>query len=93
MNPAGVRKSGALFGQGIYFADYAIRSSTYCRSNDNELIILLCEVALGKSKVVEKIQMNHAKSVQSVFCPGKNRPDPKEDKFIEEGVTIPQGNG
>ena len=54
VNPAGVRKSGALFGQGIYFADYANRSSIYCRSNGNDLVIFLCEVALGKSKVVEK---------------------------------------
>jgi hypothetical protein len=43
--------SGRLFGNGLYFADFFAKASQYCRyySSDNEGMLLLCEVALGKS--------------------------------------------
>jgi len=42
--------SGYMYGKGIYFADMFEKSYGYCRpsTSDNDCLMLLCEVALGK---------------------------------------------
>lgn len=48
--PAEARHSGNMFGDGIYFADVVSKSVNYCRPNinNNIVLVLLCEVALGE---------------------------------------------
>lgn len=45
--------TGCMFGKGIYFADIVSKSANYCMSglNDNTGLLLLCDVALGKSRL------------------------------------------
>ncbi|XP_055324089.1 poly [ADP-ribose] polymerase-like [Sitodiplosis mosellana] len=46
--PPDVIIHGKAFGNGIYFADAVAKSSHYCNtSEENEALLLLCEVALG----------------------------------------------
>lgn len=39
-----------MFGKGLYFANSCSKSANYCHANDsnNQGVLLLCEVALGK---------------------------------------------
>lgn len=45
--------SGYMFGKGVYFADCVTKSANYCYTNrsDNTGLMLLCEVALGKTNI------------------------------------------
>lgn len=42
-----------MFGKGIYFADIVSKSANYCTASlvNNTGLLLLCDVALGKSKL------------------------------------------
>ncbi|KAK6031329.1 Poly(ADP-ribose) polymerase catalytic domain protein, partial [Ostertagia ostertagi] len=44
--------TGYMFGKGVYFADMASKSANYCRvfSDNTDVLMLLCDVALGKVK-------------------------------------------
>lgn len=46
--------TGYMFGKGIYFADVVSKSANYCLPDktNNVGLVLLCEVALGESKVM-----------------------------------------
>ena len=52
--PPEAPKTGYLFGKGVYFADMAGKSAPYCCANlsNNVGLFLVCEVALGKSRVL-----------------------------------------
>ena len=43
--------TGHMFGKGIYFTDVVTKASNYCHASkeNNRGVLLLCEVALGKS--------------------------------------------
>ena len=49
--PPEAPSTGYLFGKGIYFADMAGKSATYCcpEISNNIGLLLLCEVALGET--------------------------------------------
>jgi len=42
--------TGYMFGKGVYFADMVSKSANYCGASreNNEALILLCDVALGE---------------------------------------------
>jgi hypothetical protein len=43
---------GQIFGKGIYFSDFASKATKWCHHNlsNNTGLLLICDVALGKSK-------------------------------------------
>lgn len=50
--PKEAPSTGQMFGKGIYFADIVSKSANYCtRGMDDTSLILLCDVALGKSRI------------------------------------------
>lgn len=52
--PPNVPRNSSYFGDGIYFADVVSKAANYCRTTekDCEGLLLLCEVALGKSQIM-----------------------------------------
>lgn len=50
--PKEAPSTGYMFGKGMYFADIVSKSANYCSQKDNTGLLLLCDVALGKSKSV-----------------------------------------
>lgn len=86
--------NGHMFGKGVYFADMVSKSANYCnRDENNSGLVLLCQVALGKTKACyeknPKIKLeeefNSAKGI------GKTYPNPDETHIREDGVKIPLG--
>merc|ERR1719233_1019026 len=49
--PPGAPVTGYMFGKGVYFADMVTKSANYCCTSqaNSHGVLLLCEVALGKS--------------------------------------------
>ncbi len=87
--------SGYNYGKGIYFADMFGKSAHYCRgvTSHNEVLILLCDVAVGTPNVLEKTDYNAAnlpKGTHSTFGWGTMGPDEKAAKKIGN-VTVPCG--
>ncbi|CAK1553492.1 unnamed protein product [Leptosia nina] len=78
--PSGVHITGAMFGQGIYFADVVSKSSQYIRHTPDhpQGVLLLCEVALGNMKkcVTQEYITSLPEGVHSVWGVGRNHPDP-----------------
>jgi len=86
--------SGYRFGKGIYFADLAQLSSCYCRAyGQSDFLMLLCDVALGKTADVEHdTYMEKApKGTNSTKALGTIEPDPKDRTTTPEGAVIPYG--
>lgn len=57
--PTGARITGAMFGQGIYFADMVTKSANYCRADphyNTTGLMVLSEVALGNTLNLEYAQ-------------------------------------
>lgn len=71
--PPDAPANGYNYGKGLYFADAFAKSMDYCTFNDEGVgLLLLCEVALGNSKVVTEPE-NITKlpdGVHSVKCTG-----------------------
>ncbi|KAI8089183.1 poly polymerase catalytic domain-containing protein [Halteromyces radiatus] len=96
--PPRAQETGAMFGNGIYFADMFCKSVNYSRSTKRPAYatLLLCEVALG-----EECEMNYYydpdlyqpknKGHLSVKGLGRWRPDPINTIYDQYGVKIPLG--
>lgn len=86
--------SGYRFGKGIYFADLAQLSSRYCRAYGRQpFIMLLCDVALGKTADLNRDQfMTKAlPGTDSTKALGTIEPDPAENVVRPDGVVVPCG--
>eukprot|EP00923_Selenidium_pygospionis_P048188 GHVN01083003.1.p1 GENE.GHVN01083003.1~~GHVN01083003.1.p1 ORF type:complete len:1108 (-),score=235.99 GHVN01083003.1:259-3582(-) len=76
--------SGYMFDKGIYFADMVSKSAQYCMasSNNNTAVLILCEVALGKTYRRNQAQSNAGSKAKERDCSscwgiGSTHPDPK----------------
>ena len=88
--------TGYMFGKGVYFADMVSKSANYCHASPdkNEGLLLLCDVALGKSHCLTSANSSISKpptSTYSVMGMGKTCPEPTEFKTTETGCIIPYG--
>jgi ankyrin repeat protein/predicted DNA-binding WGR domain protein len=83
--------TGQLFGKGIYFADTFRKAHSYTEGQTR--ILLLCEVALGKSLELTAPQniTNLTDGNLSVKGVGINTPNPKKDVYIPNGMILPLG--
>ncbi|BFU23989.1 poly(ADP-ribose) polymerase, putative [Entamoeba histolytica] len=86
--------NGYRYGKGLYFANCASKSVSYCTYNgENRGCILFCEVALGKQwetpkdKYMEKPQPG----TDSTYALGMVEPDPKDTITLEDGVKVAKG--
>lgn len=89
--------TGYMFGKGVYFADVFEKSLSYCYDywggTSNDQIMLMCEVACGKSyecttsEYIEKLKpgFNSCKGV------GINQPDYNKMITLPNGVQLPLG--
>eukprot|EP00727_Mastigamoeba_balamuthi_P006585 m51a1_g2547 hypothetical protein (922) ;mRNA; f:294859-298552 len=84
--------SGYRFGKGIYFADCASKSASYCCSG-TEAVLILNEVAVGvpfetpNDMYMEKAQPGS----DSTWALGMTVPDPAQTITIENGIKVPKG--
>uniref|UniRef100_A0A2C9LHP8 Poly [ADP-ribose] polymerase n=1 Tax=Biomphalaria glabrata TaxID=6526 RepID=A0A2C9LHP8_BIOGL len=79
VTPPEVPWTGHLFGEGIYFADTFLKSSHYCHNHSPKSkckLMLLCEVALGNSKIdVKHGDEDHLdEDINSLKILGRNAP-------------------
>lgn len=94
IEPPGVHIKPYFYGRGIYFADSVTNSASYCQSEgspDNRILLLLCEVALGKCDLQYHMSshLQVAKDCMSVKAVGQYRP---ESFYVcENGLKIPNG--
>lgn len=88
--------TGYMFGKGVYFADMFDKSFAYANRGYNQqdsYLMLMCEVALGKSKelysaeYVEKLDYPFS----SVKGMGRTGPGYKHTLVCPNGVKIPFG--
>ena len=81
-------------GKGVYFADMSSKSANYCKAelSNNEGLLMLSEVALGKSHELmaakETLPKGIPKDCISVKGCGKTAPDPKASFIDEDGVRV-----
>ena len=94
--PPEAPKTGYNFGKGVYFADLAGKSASYCCTNlsGGIGIFLLCEVALGKPR--QLLRPDHdadrlPKDCHSTHAVGVNRPAPGVVKQIGKDIEVPLG--
>lgn len=106
--PADARRTGAMFGEGVYFSDlfskcfqysnspdFARYSSTVATKKLAKKYVFLCEVALGSMK-----KLTTAQNVtglpndqhQSVMGYGRVGPNPNGNVYMNNGCIIPLGN-
>ncbi|XP_076332637.1 protein mono-ADP-ribosyltransferase PARP3-like isoform X2 [Tachypleus tridentatus] len=89
--------SGGRVGKGIYFASENSKSAGYVGPSHGIGIMFLCEVVLGKEKIITLDNPSLVKpptGFDSVLAHGCKEPDPKKDIHLElDGakVTVPQG--
>ena len=85
-----------MFGKGVYFADMYDKSFAYANrgyAGQDSYLMLMCEVALGKSKeltqaeYIEKLEPQF----QSVKGCGRTGPGYKDTIVLPNGVKIPYG--
>lgn len=67
IKPQGVRLTGSMFGNGIYFADKATKSASYSLGNfrgkgNGTYYMLICEVATGKEYKTEHAKPHYNKA-------------------------------
>lgn len=103
--PTNVDSSGAMFGEGIYFADRFHKAYQYSedwpmgrmnspqgQQKDDYRYMFLCEVILGKCKqVYEAKDYSVAPNINSTQGVGLLGPDPKKNVFLGSGCTVPMG--
>lgn len=79
--PSDAPSTGYMFGKGIYFTDVVSKAAGYCHasSENNEGLLVLCEVALGNMYQVFKTKgfKKPPKYYHSVYGVGRMHPDPK----------------
>ena len=88
---------GYNFGKGIYLADMAAKSAPYCAPylSNNEILLIVCEAALGKSRELDRPDYNAANlpaGFHSTKANGRSIPDPHESEVIEKDIWIPNGS-
>ena len=71
-------------------ADQFSKSATYCynwSTDSNTMFMLVCQVALGSQKEVEQptFAERPPAGCDSVFAPGRNRPDGRQDVMLPSG--------
>ena len=95
LNPGNnVKKTGSMFGHGLYFSNCSTKSGNYTGYNKgNPCIMILCEVALGTV-----LKYNTATNVTELKLPynsvqgvGMSSPNPLDDYITEDGLIIPLG--
>ena len=92
--PPEAPSSGYLYGKGVYFADMSQKSSYYCYPVNNEALILLGEVSLGK----EDIRYNTDYDLPRTMKSGANSVhavgglEPSGGEKINGDVFIPYGD-
>ena len=106
--PACAETTGAMFGEGIYFTDIYSKAFNYTTGMNYHSLstsqrrkikapkkyMFLCEVALGKSKVLynaENVTDIPNSKVHSVLGYGKESPDPLENVYLPSGCVVPLG--
>lgn len=105
--PSDARKTGSMFGEGIYFADIFNKALQYSQTNNfhrfnrdlkktkpSKRYVFLCEVNLGKMKKLyqaEQVTGIPNNEFQSVMGYGRIAPDPKGSLFVPSGMIIPVG--
>ena len=92
--PPEAPSSGYLYGKGVYFADLSQKSSHYCYPVNNEALILLGEVSLGKEDERDDTDYNLPKTIKegtnSVHALGRLVPSNGEN--INGDVFVPYGD-
>lgn len=82
--------SGYMFGKGIYLADVCSKAARYCHATPEspEGLLMLCEVALGKSHNMFKAKgfKRPPNNFHSVMGIGKNCPCSEEE--VEPGLRV-----
>jgi ankyrin repeat protein/predicted DNA-binding WGR domain protein len=98
ITPSEAEKTGARFGNGLYFADMFDRgvqfSSQFGDNSDGfRTYILLCEVALGKMQKVYRAQdlKSSGTEYQSTKGRGRSVPDKAQRVYLATGTMIPLG--
>lgn len=96
--PPEAPKNGYMFGKGIYFADSVSKSANYCWTSPDRprAVLLLAEVALGKSYEAPQPEYLDFKAIHSHGCAstkGVGCMAPKEETFerTSDGVVVPIG--
>jgi hypothetical protein len=84
-----------LYGKGVYLADQFSKSAHYCRGTGSDILIMLIDSALGKSKVFERPDYN-AMYLPTGFhsAKGFGNMAPPENSYVTvpgTNVKIPQG--
>lgn len=92
--PAEAPVTGYMFGKGVYFADCVSKSANYCHATNSNPhgLLLLCKVALGKSKDIFNADDSLPKSLgkyDSIKALGKNIPSAEGTL---EGTAVACGN-
>lgn len=93
--PPEAPSTGYALGKGIYFSDAFTKSKMYIQGSKK--IILLCEVALGKTKRIfdyKNLQEFDFKAnkYDCLHGLGINTPDSKKDVVIPNGMVMPIGD-
>eukprot|EP00794_Sanderia_malayensis_P018644 gene18644-20525_t len=88
--------TGYMFGKGVYFADISSKSANYCypSRSKNTGLVMLCEVALGKSKELLAADYDAdklPKEYNSVMGLGRTAPDPSDIYSLPNGTVVPYG--
>ncbi|CAG0894677.1 unnamed protein product [Cyprideis torosa] len=94
--PEEAPSTGFMFGKGIYFADVSSKSANYCYASrkNNKGLLVLCEVALGKPKVLAHADYEAdrlPKTYHSVHGVGKFQSLAENRETLEDGSVIPYG--
>jgi hypothetical protein len=93
INPSSaVKITGAMFGNGIYFADVASKSLQYC-GNDDVVPLLVCEVALGNMLKAKKGKDYNVQTLTAGYdsVKGLGKHCLSELKSLDDGVIMPSG--
>lgn len=105
--PSDARRTGAMFGEGVYFSDIFNKCFQYSKtSNYNRFTgefvkkppkqyMFLCEVVLGKMKKLlnaQNVTDLPNEEFQSVMGYGRVGPNPRGNIYMSNGCIIPLGN-
>jgi len=100
--PSNVNRTGAMFGDGVYFADRFAKSYQYTddsngqwdnsNSKEDYRYMLLCEVILGNCKDVHEIKdFSKEPEISSIKGVGSVGPDSKQNIYLPNGCIVPIG--
>lgn len=95
--PSSSERTGNMFNEGVYFADYFDKSisysSNYMDSIDKPIYIILAEVYLGKMDKLYKANHEYKleKNFNSVKGLGKNKHLKYQRIYMKNGTMVPMG--